>query len=172
MGQTAISGHCYSKNGEICRRLCMCEVSSHRHSAYLTDIRRNASAGFGLHVERVPVAYQRTGLLWDLHAYHQHDYHLHRPSYRSTSQLGNPPNRHQKCLPQCGTQRHHLYVSATRISKSTRQRKGIAAIAQPLWPQASWFQVVRGAREVLLRCQIHAFTGRPGSLLSLHRRGT
>jgi hypothetical protein len=35
-------------------------VSSHRHSAYLTDLRRNASAGFGLRVERVPVAYQRT----------------------------------------------------------------------------------------------------------------
>jgi hypothetical protein len=37
----------------------VCEVSSHRHSAYLTDMRRNASAGFGLRVERVPVAYQR-----------------------------------------------------------------------------------------------------------------
>jgi hypothetical protein len=35
----------------------MCEVSSCRHSAYLTDIRRNDSAGFGLCVERVPVAY-------------------------------------------------------------------------------------------------------------------
>jgi hypothetical protein len=37
----------------------MCEVLLHWHSAYLTNIRRNASAGFGLHVERVPVAYQR-----------------------------------------------------------------------------------------------------------------
>jgi hypothetical protein len=37
----------------------MCEVSSCQHSAYLTDIRRNDSAGFGLRVERVPVAYQR-----------------------------------------------------------------------------------------------------------------
>jgi hypothetical protein len=38
----------------------MCEVSSHRHSAYLTDIRRNASAGFGLRVEKVPVVYHRS----------------------------------------------------------------------------------------------------------------
>jgi hypothetical protein len=37
----------------------MCEVSSRQHSAYLTDIRRNASAGFSLRVERVPVAYHR-----------------------------------------------------------------------------------------------------------------
>jgi hypothetical protein len=37
----------------------VCEVSLHRHSAYLTDIRRNASAGFGLRMEKVPVAYQR-----------------------------------------------------------------------------------------------------------------
>jgi hypothetical protein len=34
-------------------------VSSHRHSAYLPNMRRKASAGFGLRVERVPVAYQR-----------------------------------------------------------------------------------------------------------------
>jgi hypothetical protein len=34
----------------------MCEVLSCQHSVYLTDIRRNDSAGFGLCVERVPVA--------------------------------------------------------------------------------------------------------------------
>jgi hypothetical protein len=37
----------------------MCKVLLHRHSAYLTDMRRNDSAGFGLRVDRVPVAYQR-----------------------------------------------------------------------------------------------------------------
>jgi hypothetical protein len=38
---------------------CPLTVSSHRHSAYLSNICRNTSAGFGLRVERVPVAYQR-----------------------------------------------------------------------------------------------------------------
>jgi hypothetical protein len=37
-------------------------VSLHWHSAYLTEIRRKALAGFGLRVERVPVAYQRSGM--------------------------------------------------------------------------------------------------------------
>jgi hypothetical protein len=35
----------------------MCKESLHQHSAYLTDMRRKASAGFGLCVDRVPVAY-------------------------------------------------------------------------------------------------------------------
>jgi hypothetical protein len=37
-------------------------VSLHRHSVYLTNICQNASASFGLHVERVPVAYQRDAM--------------------------------------------------------------------------------------------------------------
>jgi hypothetical protein len=59
-GMIAISGRCYGKNGErYVVDFCMCELSLHRHSAYLTDIHRNDSAGFGLRVERVPVVYQR-----------------------------------------------------------------------------------------------------------------
>jgi hypothetical protein len=47
----------------------MCEVSSHRHSVYLTDIHQNTLAGFSLCMERVPVAYQRS-IVGHAHAKH------------------------------------------------------------------------------------------------------
>jgi hypothetical protein len=60
MGQTEISGRCYGKNGEwkVVDFAC---VKSRRISILhnLTDMRRKPSAGFGLRVDRVPVAYQR-----------------------------------------------------------------------------------------------------------------
>jgi hypothetical protein len=60
MGQTEISGRCYVKNGELdvvdfaCAKSC-CVGILHN----LSDMRRKPSASFGLHVDRVPVAYQR-----------------------------------------------------------------------------------------------------------------
>jgi hypothetical protein len=60
MGQTEISGCCYGKNGEEYVVDFAC-VKCHRVGILhnLTDIRRDASAGFGLRVARVPVAYHR-----------------------------------------------------------------------------------------------------------------
>jgi hypothetical protein len=61
MGQTEISGRCYGKNGEwsvidfACVKSC-CVGILHN----LSNMRQKPSAGFGLHLDRVPVAYQRT----------------------------------------------------------------------------------------------------------------
>jgi hypothetical protein len=60
MGQTEISVHCYGKNGEeyvvnfACAKCCRVGILHN-----LINIRQNASAGFGLRVARVPVAYHR-----------------------------------------------------------------------------------------------------------------
>jgi hypothetical protein len=63
MGQTKISGRCYGlmrKNGEDFVVDFACAKCRHVGILHnLTNIRRKASAGFGLHVDRVPVAYHR-----------------------------------------------------------------------------------------------------------------
>jgi hypothetical protein len=60
-GMIEISGCCYDKNGEeyvVDFACAKCRRVGILHN--LTDIHRNASAGFGLHVDRVPVAYHRS----------------------------------------------------------------------------------------------------------------
>jgi hypothetical protein len=60
MGQTEISGHCYVKNGEwdvvdfACAKSCHVSILHN-----LSDMRRKPSAGFGLCLDRVPVAYHQ-----------------------------------------------------------------------------------------------------------------
>jgi hypothetical protein len=60
MGQTEISRRCYVKNGEwdVVDFAC---AKSHRVGILhnLSNMRRKLSAGFGLRMDRVPVAYQR-----------------------------------------------------------------------------------------------------------------
>jgi hypothetical protein len=64
VGQTEISGRCYGlmyKNGEWIVVDFMCAKSRRIGILHnLTDMRRKASAGFGLHVDRVLVVYH-----WD-----------------------------------------------------------------------------------------------------------
>jgi hypothetical protein len=58
MGQTAISGRCYGKNGEYNVVDFGCAKSRHVGILHtLSNMCRKLSAGFGLHVDRVPVVY-------------------------------------------------------------------------------------------------------------------
>jgi hypothetical protein len=61
MGQTEISRHCYGKNGEwnVVDFAC---AKGHRVGILynLSNMRRKPSAGFGLCLDRVPVAYNRS----------------------------------------------------------------------------------------------------------------
>jgi hypothetical protein len=60
MGQTEISGRCYDKNGEYNVVDFACANSRRVGILHtLSDMRRKLSAGFGLRVDRVPVAYHR-----------------------------------------------------------------------------------------------------------------
>jgi hypothetical protein len=60
MGQTEISGRCYVKNGELDVVDSACAKSRCIGILHnLTNIRRKVSAGFGLHLDRVPVAYHQ-----------------------------------------------------------------------------------------------------------------
>jgi hypothetical protein len=57
-GMIEISGRCYIKNGEVFVVDFACAKSRRIGILHnLTDIRRKASAGFGLRMDRVPVAY-------------------------------------------------------------------------------------------------------------------
>jgi hypothetical protein len=59
MGQTEISRRCYGKNGEWKVVDFACAKSCHVGILHnLSDMCWKASADFGLHVDRVPVAYQ------------------------------------------------------------------------------------------------------------------
>jgi hypothetical protein len=61
MGQTEISGRCYVRNGELDVVDFACAKSRRIGILHnLSDMRRKPSAGFGLRLDRVPVAYQRT----------------------------------------------------------------------------------------------------------------
>jgi hypothetical protein len=60
MGQTEIPGHCYGKNGEWNVVDFACAKSRRVGILHnLTDMRQKLSAGFGLRMDRVPVAYHR-----------------------------------------------------------------------------------------------------------------
>jgi hypothetical protein len=61
MGQTEISGRCYVRNRELDVVDFGCAKSRRVGILHnLSDMRRTPSAGFGLHLDRVPVAYQRS----------------------------------------------------------------------------------------------------------------
>jgi hypothetical protein len=60
VGQTEIPGRCYIKNGELDVVDFACAKSRRVDILHnLSDMHRKPLAGFGLHLDRVPVAYQR-----------------------------------------------------------------------------------------------------------------
>jgi hypothetical protein len=62
MGQTEISRHCYVKNGELDVVDFACAKSRRIGILHnLSDMHRKPSAGFGLRMDRVPVAYHQVG---------------------------------------------------------------------------------------------------------------